>query len=299
MRVVIAGGSGFVGQEITALLLKEGHEVVILSRKKRLDEPGIQYVTWLTDGSSPESEIGSADAFINLAGVSINEGRWTEEHQKQIYDSRMLATDECLRLISKLAVKPSVFLNASAIGIYPPSETVIYTEQSSEVDEGILGRTVRDWEQKASSLKDFGIRTAYMRFGVVLGNDEGALPLMVLPYKFFVGGKVGSGKQWVSWVHVKDVARAAVHLLHNEKAEGPFNITAPFPVRMNEFGKTIASTLHRPNLFPAPAFLMKAALGKKSALVLDGQFVSSDKLVASGFEFEYPTLVSALSDLLN
>ena len=299
MRVVLAGGSGFVGQKITELLMKEGHEVVILSRKEKPAEPGIQYVTWLTKDSAPEESIGSADAFINLAGVSINDGRWTKEHQKQIYDSRMIATDELLRIISTLTIKPSVFLNASAVGVYPTSETVIYTENSKEVDDGILGRTVRDWEQKASSLKDFGIRTAYMRFGLVLGKNEGALPLMVLPYKFFVGGKVGSGRQWVSWVHVKDVARAAIHLLNDEQSNGPFNITAPFPVRMNEFGKTIASTLHRPNLFPAPAFLMKTALGEKSTLVLDGQFVTSEKLVASGFEFEFPTLASALDDLLN
>lgn len=299
MRIVLAGGSGFVGQKITELLLKEGHEVVVLSRKEKPAEPGIQYVTWLTKDSAPEESIGSADAFINLAGVSINDGRWTKEHQKQIYDSRMIATDELLRIISTMTVKPSVFLNASAVGIYPTSETVIYTENSKEVDDGILGRTVRDWEQKASSLKDFGIRTVYMRFGLVLGKNEGALPLMVLPYKFFVGGKVGSGRQWVSWVHVKDVARAAIHLLNDEQSEGPFNITAPFPVRMNEFGKTIASTLHRPNLFPAPAFLMKTALGEKSTLVLEGQFVTSEKLVASGFEFEFPTLASALDDLLN
>lgn len=299
MRIVLAGGSGFVGQKITELLLKEGHEVVVLTRKEKPAEPGIQYVTWLTKDSAPEESIGSADAFINLAGVSINDGRWTKEHQKQIYDSRMIATDELLRIISTMTVKPSVFLNASAVGIYPTSETVIYTENSKEVDDGILGRTVRDWEQKASSLKDFGIRTVYMRFGLVLGKNEGALPLMVLPYKFFVGGKVGSGRQWVSWVHVKDVARAAIHLLNDEQSEGPFNITAPFPVRMNEFGKTIASTLHRPNLFPAPAFLMKTALGEKSTLVLEGQFVTSEKLVASGFEFEFPTLASALDDLLN
>lgn len=299
MRIVIAGGSGFVGQEITKLLLDEGHEVIILSRKQRVGESGVHYVTWLTDGASPESEIGTADAFINLAGVSINDGRWTEEHQKKIYDSRMIATDELLRIISVLPVKPHVFLNASAVGIYPTSETIIYTEKSDEVDDGILGTTIRDWEQKASSLMDFGIRVAYMRFGLVLGKDEGALPLMVLPYKFFAGGKVGSGKQWVSWVHVKDVARAAIHLLNDEKTQGAFNITAPFPVRMSDFGKTIAYTLHRPNLFPAPAVLMKVALGKKSKLVLEGQFVSSDKLIASGFEFKYPTLAAALDDLLN
>lgn len=298
MKVVIAGGTGFIGQTITDLLLAQGHEVIILSRKNNADESSVQYVSWLTEGANPEKEIKQADAFINLAGVSINDGRWTKEHQRQIYESRMTATNELIRIISNLQQKPSVYLNASAIGIYPTSETVIYTEDSKAVADDVLGKTVHDWEQKAATLNDLGIRTAYMRFGVVLGQDEGALPLMVLPYKFFIGGKVGSGRQWVSWIHVQDVANAALHLLENNEIHGAVNFTAPFPLRMNDFGKTIGTTLQRPHWIPAPSFMMKAALGKKSALVLEGQYVSSEKLVSSGFEFEFPTLSAALDNLL-
>ncbi|MHC8515690.1 TIGR01777 family oxidoreductase [Sporosarcina sp. ITBMC105] len=298
MKVVIAGGTGFIGQKITSLLKEKGHDIVILTRSKRPNEKNIEYVQWLTDGSKPEEEILSADAFINLAGVSINDGRWTPDHQQQIYDSRMVATDELIRIISALQSKPTIFLNASAIGIYPASETTIYSEASRDVADDFLGKTVHDWEQKAATLQAQGIRTAIIRFGVVLGKDEGALPLMSMPYKLFVGGKVGSGRQWVSWVHVQDVANAAVFLLEHASAQGVFNITAPFPLRMNDFGKTIGNVLHRPHWLPAPAFLMKSALGQKSALVLEGQYVSSEKIVTAGFDFDFPVLADALNDLL-
>lgn len=298
MKVVIAGGSGFIGRHITDLLLKNGHEIIVLSRKKKDNSEHVKYVLWLQDGASPENEIGEADVFINLAGVSINDGRWTEAHQKRIYESRMEATDELIRIIGELDEKPSVFINASAIGIYPASETAIYTEDSPEVATDFLGKTVSDWEKKAASLNDFGIRTVCTRFGLVLWKDEGALPLMVLPYKMYVGGKVGTGQQWVSWVHVRDVARAVLYIMENSHLEGAVNVTAPFPLRMDDFGKMIGATLHRPHWFPAPSPIMKLALGKKSSLVLEGQYVTPEKLLADGFEFDFPVLSLALDNLL-
>ena len=298
MKVVIAGGSGFVGRKITDTLLKDGHDVIILSRNKQTDRESVKYVHWLHEGALPENEIGYADVFINLAGVSINDGRWTESHQKKIYESRMEATGELIRIIGKLEVKPSVFINASAIGIYPASETAIYTEESYEVATDFLGQTVNDWEKKAATLNDLGIRTAFTRFGLVLGKNKGALPLMVLPYKMYVGGTVGSGRQWVSWVHVQDVARAILHVIHNSHLRGPINVTAPFPTRMDDFGKMIGATIHRPHWFPAPSPIMKIALGKKSSLVLEGQYVTPEKLLANGFEFDFPVLSLALDNLL-
>ncbi|MCG7345755.1 TIGR01777 family oxidoreductase [Sporosarcina sp. ACRSL] len=298
MKVVIAGGTGFIGQSITDLLEKNGHDIIILSRSKKTDRENIKYVLWLQEGTLPEDEIGEADVFINLAGVSINDGRWTAAHQRRIYDSRMEATDELIRIIGKLHKKPSVFINASAIGIYPASETAIYTEESAEIATDLLGRTVSDWEKKAAKLKDDGIRTVFTRFGLVLGKDEGALSLMVLPYRMFVGGRVGSGRQWVSWVHVLDVARAVLHIIQDPQMEGAVNVTAPFPVRMDDFGKMISATLHRPHWFPVPSPIMKLALGKKSSLVLEGQYVTPEKLLASGFEFDYPVLSLALDNLL-
>ena len=298
MKVVIAGGSGFIGRHITDRLLKEGHEVIILSRQKENERDSVKYVRWLQDSAIPEKEIEGADVVINLAGVSINDGRWSEVHQKRIYNSRMEATDELIRIIGKLEEKPTVFINASAIGIYPASETAVYTEVTSEVATDFLGRTVNDWERKAASLTELGIRTVFTRFGLVLGKDDGALPQMVLPYKMFIGGPVGSGRQWVSWVHVQDVAKAILHIIQKNQLEGAINVTAPFPLRMNDFGKTISVALHRPHWFPVPSPIMKVVLGKKSSLVLEGQFVTPDKLLANSFEFDFPTLSSALENLL-
>lgn len=298
MRIVIAGGSGFVGRKLTALLLEKGHEIVILTRKEKEAQGKVSFVKWLSEGAKPEKEIGHADAVINLAGVSINDGRWTEQHQQQIYESRMTATDELLRIMMALEKKPSVLVNASAIGIYPASEDAVYTEVSTERANDFLAKTVIDWEKKASSAENFGIRTVLMRFGVVLGQEGGALPLMVLPYRLFVGGTVGSGRQWVSWVHVTDVVRSILFAIENKVMNGPVNVTAPNPVRMRKFGQTIGSVLHRPHWFPVPALMMKLALGQKSRLVLEGQYVLPKKLKENGFDFSYPTLEQALKDLL-
>ena len=298
MKVVIAGGSGFIGRKVTELLVNEGHEVIILSRKDQAGTDRIRYVKWLQKGATPEIAIGSADAFVNLAGVSINDGRWNADHQKQIYDSRMTATDELLRIISALPTKPSAFINASAIGIYPASEHTIYTEASTAIATDFLAQTVADWEKKAALVESADTRAVFMRFGVVLGKEDGALPPMILPYKLFAGGTVGSGKQWLSWIHVEDVAHAIVFAITHEQLRGPVNTTSPFPKRMNDFGKTIGAVLHRPHWFPVPAFAMKLALGKKSALVLEGQHVVPKKLLDNGFEFSFPHLESALQDLL-
>jgi uncharacterized protein (TIGR01777 family) len=298
MKLVIAGGSGFIGRKLADLLLEKGHQIVILTRKDRPSNSRIKYVKWLQEGAAPEKEIGKADAFINLAGVSINEGRWTQQHQKQIYDSRMTATDEIIRIIQSLPDKPTVLVNASAIGIYPSSLNTVYTEKSTEISNDFLGRTVHDWEKKAYQVSVLGVRVVCMRFGVVLGTEGGALPLMVLPYKLFVGGRLGSGEQWVSWVHVNDVARSLLFAIENDHLNGSVNVTAPFPTRMKEFGKTIASILQRPHWFPVPAFLLKLALGNKSKLVLEGQQVLPDVLLKEGFEFSFPSLESALADLL-
>jgi uncharacterized protein len=298
MKIVIAGGSGFIGQTLTQLLLAEGHSVVILTRKERKSSGKIEFVRWLDEWASPEKEIGNADAFINLAGVSINDGRWSKSHQKQIYESRMTATDELLRIISLLPKKPFVLVNASAIGIYPSSKNAIYTENSYETATDFLGRTVQDWENKAQQVETDSIRAVFMRFGVVLGKEEGALPLMAMPYRLFVGGKVGYGDQWVSWVHVTDVVRAILFAITSDHLSGPINVTAPAPLRMNEFGKSIGSVLHRPHWLPVPSFAMKMVLGEKSALVLEGQHVVPKVLQESGFEFKFPTLRSALVDLL-
>ncbi|MER2078784.1 TIGR01777 family oxidoreductase [Psychrobacillus psychrotolerans] len=293
MKIAITGGTGFVGSELTELLLQKGHDVYILSRSKQGTEHGITYVPWLSENANPEKQLEGIDAFVNLAGESINNGRWTEVQKQKIYDSRMQTTDELLRILDLLTVKPKVLVNASAIGIYPASTSTRYTEKSNEVGTDFLARTVRDWELKAKSAEELQIRVAYGRFGIILGKSEGALPLMALPYKLFVGGPIGTGDNWMSWVHVKDVASALLFAIE-QPINGPFNITAPHAKKMNDFGKTLATVLKRPHYFPVPSFALKFALGEKSQLVIEGQHVIPQVLLDEGYTFHFPNLESAL-----
>lgn len=296
MKIAIAGGTGFVGQELTNLLREQGHEIYILTRGEEKYIDGVQYLSWM-NGSKIENSLEDLDAFVNLAGVSLNDGRWTAHQKNAIYSSRMDTTNEVLRIFNTLAEGPNVFINASAVGIYPTSTTAVYTESSTEKAPGFLGKTVDDWEQKALQAEQLGIRTCVMRFGVVLGNNEGALPLITLPYKLFVGGTVGSGEQWLSWIHVSDVARAILHAIETPELSGPINVTSPNPKRMIQFGKTVARVLNRPHWLPVPSFALQLALGEKSVLVLEGQYVMPEKLLMSGFTFKFSSLENAIKDL--
>jgi uncharacterized protein (TIGR01777 family) len=313
-----------VGKRLTALLTAQGHDVVILSRKQRSQIPAppgardrertetgssgaeqkrgrlgqVTFVRWLSAGAQPERELGDVDAVVNLAGVSINDGRWGAKHQRAIYASRMHATGELLRILALLPHKPQVLVNASAVGLYPASQDATYTETSPARATDFLARTVIDWEARAAHAEEFGVRTVYMRFGVVLDAAAGALPLMVLPYRLFTGGTVGTGTQWLSWVHGVDVARAIAFAIDNPALHGPVNVVAPEALPMRDFGKTIGRVLHRPHWLPAPAPLMRLALGRKSALVLEGQHVLPSALENAGFTFSFPTAEAALTELL-
>lgn len=298
MKIAISGGTGMVGRKFSDLLLANGHDVIVLTRGESYEANGIRYVQWLQEGTKPELQLENLDAFVNLAGVSLNEGRWTKEQKDKIYSSRMESTDEVLRILSVVKQKPQVLINASAVGIYPISETAIYTEQSPEKAQDFLGTVVQEWEQRALQAQKLGIRTCLSRFGVILAKDEGALPMMTRPYKLGVGGTIGSGMQWLSWIHVEDVARALLFVIENEALSGPINFTTPNVKRMKDFGKSIGAALHRPHWLPVPAFVLKLALGEKSVLVLDGQHVLPEKLLNAKFEFQFVSVQEAIRDLL-
>lgn len=299
MKIAITGGTGFVGQALTEELLEHHHEVMILTRNpdKYDNRSGVTYVKWLSDGAKPEDALEGIQAFINLAGESINSGRWTDERKKRIINSRINSTQEVMNIIKTLKEKPACLINASAIGYYPSSKTNTYTEASTETADNFLGETVQIWEREASKANQLDIRVAYARFGIILGEEEGALPRIALPYKMFVGGTVGSGDQWMSWVHIKDIARAVHFIIETESISGPVNVTAPSPVTMKEFGKTLGAVLGRPHWIPVPSLALKVAMGEMSALVLEGQKVLPSVLSENGFKFEYPELKSALIDI--
>ncbi|MFK2826173.1 TIGR01777 family oxidoreductase [Bacillus sp. B190/17] len=299
MKAAIAGGTGFVGKALTDQLLKNGWEVIILTRslKNKKNTKNIRFVEWLSNDSKPEEALKDVNVFINLAGESLNSGRWTEERKRRIINSRISSTKELIRIMGELPNKPDVFINASAIGCYPVSQIAVYTESSNELGSDFLAHTVKIWEEEASHANALGIRTVFARLGVILGKEEGALPRMALPYKLFIGGKIGSGSQWLSWIHVQDVARAIFFIIEHPEISGPVNLTAPSPETLNTIGKTLGEILHRPHWLPVPGIVLKTALGEMSTLILNGQRVLPEKLIAHSFSFQFPDINQALKNI--
>jgi uncharacterized protein len=297
LKIVIAGGSGFVGKALTDFFLKNGDEVYILTRQLKPNQPSLTYVEWLKPGSKPASYLEGADVFVNLAGESINSGRWDIKRKQRIVQSRLNATQEILNIAENLPKKPKLLINASAIGYYGTSESLTFTEESKSVGHDFLAETVKQWEQLAMNAENFGVRTIFCRFGIVLARDGGALPKMSLPYRLFAGGKLGKGGQWVSWIHIEDVVQAISFAIQEENLRGPVNFISPNPVQMDAFGKELAKVLHRPHWIPTPEIALKLILGEMSMLMLEGQKVYPDKLLKNHYTFRYPTLDLALKDI--
>ncbi|WP_214845901.1 MULTISPECIES: TIGR01777 family oxidoreductase [unclassified Exiguobacterium] len=298
MKIAITGGTGMIGQALSKRLIAEGHHVYILTRSVQDNTEHTTYVEWLTSSAAPEQQLEGIDAFIHLAGASINDGRWTEERKQTILQSRIDSTKELVRINQALTTKPAVVLSASAVGIYGQDRHQTFTEeQPLPPTSDFLSQVCVKWEALAQPIADLGIRLVHPRIGVVLSKEGGAYPLMRLPYKLFGGGTMGDGKQWVSWVHIDDLVELFIFALKTNQLTGPLNITAPHPETMRQFGKTIGKTLHRPHWLPAPRFALELALGEKSVIVLEGARVIPKKALENGFKFRYAELKDALSNL--
>jgi uncharacterized protein len=291
MNIVIAGGTGFVGKALTSLFLNQQHDIWIVTRTPRSSSDHVHYVDW--EHALPH--VQQADVVINLAGVSLNSGRWTEERKKTMVQSRVSTTQKLVKMMEGSSKK--VFINASAVGFYGTSATETFTEASASHSDDFLASTVKAWEAEALKAKDHGIRTALTRFGVILGQNEGALPKMMLPYKLLAGGTIGSGEQWISWVHIEDVVRIIAFIMEHENLEGPINVTAPHPVTMKEFGQTLAKIMNRPHWLPVPDFALKIFFWEMSMLILKGQHVLPQKLGDHHYSFTYDKLEGALRHL--
>lgn len=299
MKIAIAGGTGFVGKALVDELIKNNHSVVVLTRRaNNHDTHGqIQYVQWLSENSDPLKYLQGTDIIINLAGESLNSGRWTNQRKNTILNSRLEAVEEIVNILLKLDPKPKTLINASAIGIYGTSENDVFVEEDNGHSSDFLSDTVKQWEKKASHASQLGLRTVLCRFGVILDKHQGALPKISFPYKAFIGGNLGHGHQWMSWIHIEDVVKGISFVIENEQIQGPVNFTAPQPVTMKDFGKILASILHRPHWLPVPSFALKLLLGEMSTLVLDGQKVLPKKLLENGYLFIYPDLNKALRNI--
>ncbi|MSR62466.1 MAG: TIGR01777 family protein [Planctomycetes bacterium] len=287
MRVLLSGASGFVGSQLARRLRERGHEPLTLGRG-----PGAAY-DWSSEGL--ELGVRAADAIVHLAGENLFAGRWTAPRKKLLRASRTDTT----RALAKLAAvhRPGVFLSASAVGWYGASDARELDERSPR-GSGFLAELCAEWEEAAEEALEAGVRTALLRTGVVLGRNGGALSKMLPPFRLGLGGPLGNGKQWVSWIHLDDLCALILWLLEQPKAAGAFNGTAPTPVTMAELARTLGHVLHRPALLPAPAPLLRLALGEVADVLLTGQRVLPRRAQEAGFRFAYPTLEPALRELL-
>jgi uncharacterized protein (TIGR01777 family) len=299
MKVLVTGGRGFVGAFLSRELARHGQEVTILSRRETLPDPAYPAISFLTGDPTREgpwmSVVPDHDWIINLAGASVFT-RWSAAHKQEIYNSRILTTRNLVAALAQ-GDRGQLFCSTSAIGYYGPRGDEDLTEESPPGDD-FLARLARDWEAEALKARDLGVRVVVTRFGLVLGPDGGVLGQMAPLFKFFLGGPVGSGAQWFSWIHRLDHARAFLFLKDHPEIHGPVNFTAPQPVRNRELVRALGRVLRRPSFLPAPAFMLRLLLGEFAEVVLTGQKVLPQKLLAAGFNFAFPTIDEALENLL-
>lgn len=299
MKVLISGGSGFIGSALTTDLVRDGHEVMILTRHVNASQsssPRVRFVHWdaRTVGDL-EVELEQVDAVVNLIGENIGAKRWTPVQKQEIIASRVNPGNALLQAIRNASHKPGVFIQISGIGAYGMSEEKVFDE-SDDYGNDFGASVTRAWEASTKPVEEIGVRRVVARTGVVLHANKGALPRMLLPFKFFVGGRLGSGRQWFSWIHLEDAVRGIRFLIDTPQAKGVFNLCAQ-PVTNREFAREVGKALRRPSFIPVPAFVLKIMFGEMSTIILEGQNVTAKRLQEFGFEFLYPKLDAAFRNL--
>lgn len=306
MKIIITGGTGLIGRALAADLAADQHQVIVLSRKSAADKvlpAGVRAVVW--DGKSSKGwaqEVEDAEAIVNLAGESIagetpSKIRWTAERKKRILESRLNAGRAVVEAVTQAVHKPAVVVQSSAVGYYGPSLRPAFAEEAPAGSD-FLAEVCKAWEASTQKVEELGVRRVVIRTGVVLSKNGGALPLQMLPFLFFAGGMIGSGKQGYPWIHIQDEIRAIRFLIENPFASGVFNLTAPQMVNNAEFSKALGKALNRPSLIPAPAFVFRLAFGEAATILVDGQLPEPKRLMQSGFQFSYTDAQAALRDLL-
>jgi uncharacterized protein (TIGR01777 family) len=294
MQILLTGGTGFIGRHLAQALTERGDQVSVVSRNPGSVQglpKGCLAVAWLPD-------LSDYDAVINLAGEPLIGKRWNQAQRQRILASRIESTERIVNGFAEASPRPRVLVNASAIGIYGDRQDVWLDEQATPSTD-FVGQVCTQWESAAQTAQEHDVRTTCIRIGLVLGMGGGALQKMLLPFKLGLGGPLGSGKQWMSWIHLDDLCRLFLHALDNGSVTGPYNGTAPNPVTNKQFTKTLGKVLKRPAFLPAPKFVLRAALGEVSQLLTDSQRCKADKSLASGFNFHHPNLEPALRDLLH
>ncbi len=300
MKILITGGTGFVGAQLTSRLIRDGHEVTVLTRSLKGAKASSPEISYLerdpTQKGLWQESIKDQDAVINLAGASIF-SKWTEEHKKAIRESRVNTTKNIVEAIPSPPERLFTLISTSAVGYYGFHGDEEVDEQSPPGTD-FLARIALEWEAEALKAREKGALVVTTRFGIVLGERGGALSQMIPLFKKCIGGPIGSGKQWFSWVHIKDLVEAFAFLLRHPEISGPVNVCSPNPIRNGDLAKALGKALHRPSFIPAPAFMVKLVLGEFGSVILEGQRVIPKRLLENGFVFEYPTIEKALQNIV-
>ena|SRR5436190_6785280 len=297
MKVAITGGSGLIGRRLLKTLASSGHTVHLLSRHAGTNvPPGVKLSVWdAMKGEPPADALEGADAVIHLAGEPVAQ-KWNAAAKQKIRDSRIIGTQRLIQALSTISQRPAALVSASAIGIYGSRDSEVLTE-SSAPGSGFLAQVCQEWEKEADMAESLGMRVVKIRIGIVLDKNGGALAKMLPAFRNFAGGRLASGKQWMSWIHLHDLASLFQYAVQ-KPVKGVFNGTAPNPVTNAEFTKQLAAALHRPALFTVPALALKGIFGEMSDVLITGQRVLPKAAQAGGFQFQYPELGPALANLL-
>lgn len=298
MNILITGGTGFIGSALIKRLIEEGHNVTVLSRfPDKVEILCGQGVKALGSLSQLKAE-DHYEVIVNLAGAPIVDARWSEARKQIIIESRIGLTKELITCIANMTVKPELLISGSAIGYYGDQGDTVLTEQATP-DNDFSQRLCADWETTAKQAEQLGVRVCLIRTGLVIANDGGFLQRLLLPFRIGLGGVIGDGRQWMSWIHRQDWINIAMTMMADTSMQGPYNATTPNPVTNSEFTQILAQTLNRPALLPAPAWILKILLGERSQLVLSSQRVMPERLLAQNFKFQYDDLASALNEALS
>ena len=302
MKVLVTGGTGFIGRHLVKRLLARGDDVTVLSRNPSgatRQLPATRILAWDPMAGPPaESALDSIEAVVNLAGDSIAKGRWTEAKKKKIRESRTIATRNLVAGIASGQTRPRVLVSGSAIGYYGPHGDEVLDETAPPGVDFLAGVS-KDWEAEARAAERTGARVCVIRTGIVLGAGGGALQAMLMPFRLGLGGPSGSGRQWMSWIHIDDQCGLILHAIDRADVSGVINVTAPNPVQNRQFAKTLGNALNRPAVLPAPAFALRLLLGEMAdALLLTGQRVVPRNALATGYRFAHPFLDDALNRII-
>ena len=296
MKFVVTGASGLVGHRLVPSLESKGHEVLRLVRNAPADPKEVRWDP--SKGTIDAGALEGVDAAVHLAGENLAEGRWTDEKKRRIRESRVKGKRLISETLAGLARKPEVLVSASAVGFYGSRGAEVLTEESSSGGD-FLADVCREWEQATEAAEAAGVRVVHVRFGVILSGEGGALKKMLFPFRMGVGGKIGSGEQYVSWVTIDDAVGAIEHALENKTLSGPVNVVAPRPVTNREFTKAIGGALSRPTIFPVPEFALRLLFGEMAdATLLSSQRAEPARLKESGYVFKHPEIGEALRHVL-